>query len=94
MADLFKNYIAGEWVAGSGEIENTNPSDLDDLIGLYAQASSAQLDDALAQAAKAQSDMAAIPRICSAATAVVLRAFAFAESSAINWLARAIGLVR
>uniref|UniRef100_UPI0035624960 aldehyde dehydrogenase family protein n=1 Tax=Thalassovita aquimarina TaxID=2785917 RepID=UPI0035624960 len=53
------NYIAGEWVAGSSEIENRNPSDLSDLVGIYAQASSSQLDDALAAAARAQSEWAA-----------------------------------
>ena len=47
MATTQLNYIAGEWVAGSSEVENRNPSDISDLIGMYAQASSAQLDDAL-----------------------------------------------
>ncbi len=54
MAPSFKNFIAGEWVAGSSEIENRNPSDLSDVIGLYAQASSDQLDTALAAATEAQ----------------------------------------
>ena len=54
MAPTFKNFIAGEWVAGSSEIENRNPSDLSDVIGLYAQASSDQLDKALAAATEAQ----------------------------------------
>ena len=48
------NYIGGEWVAGQSEIENRNPSDVSDLIGTYAQASAAQLDDALDAARKAQ----------------------------------------
>ena len=48
------NFIAGEWVAGQSEAENRNPSDLSDLIGNYAQASSSQLDDALGAARKAQ----------------------------------------
>ncbi|MDW4549880.1 aldehyde dehydrogenase family protein [Defluviimonas sp. D31] len=47
-------YIAGRWQAGESEIENRNPSDVSDLIGLYAQASAAQLDEALAAARKAQ----------------------------------------
>jgi len=54
LATSFKNFIAGEWVAGSSEIENRNPSDLSDVIGLYAQASSDQLDTALAAATEAQ----------------------------------------
>ncbi|PHP28246.1 aldehyde dehydrogenase family protein [Limimaricola cinnabarinus] len=54
MTDLNRNYIAGAWVAGAGEIENRNPSDLSELVGRYAQASAAQLDDALAAAKRAQ----------------------------------------
>ncbi len=53
------NYIAGEWAAGVDAIENRNPSDLSDLIGLYAQASSDQLDDALDAARTAQKEWAA-----------------------------------
>jgi aldehyde dehydrogenase (NAD+) len=54
LANSFKNYIAGEWVAGSTEVENINPSDLSDVIGRYAQASSDQLDTALQAATDAQ----------------------------------------
>jgi aldehyde dehydrogenase (NAD+) len=53
------NYIAGEWVAGSSEIENRNPSDLSDLIGTFAQASPDQLDATLDQARRAQAEWAA-----------------------------------
>jgi len=59
MADTHPNYIAGAWVAGPSEIENRNPSDLSDLVGVYAQASAAQLDDALASARVAQTEWAA-----------------------------------
>lgn len=59
MTDLQKNYIAGEWVSGSGEIENRNPSDLSDLVGTYAQASADQLDRALEAAKAAQAEWAA-----------------------------------
>ena len=48
------NYIAGEWLAGASEIENRNPSDLSDLVGLYAQADAAQLNQALTAAKEAQ----------------------------------------
>ena len=48
------NYIAGDWVAGEAEVENRNPSDLSDLIGTYAQASSVQLETALDAARTAQ----------------------------------------
>ena len=53
------NYIAGEWVAGVSEIENRNPSDLSDLIGMFAQASTDQLDATLTQARIAQAEWAA-----------------------------------
>ena len=58
MADQYKNYIAGRWVAGGSEIENRNPSDLSDVIGTYAQASGDQLNEALDAAAQAQAEWA------------------------------------
>ena len=56
MTQKTQNYIAGEWMTGASEIENRNPSDLSDVIGMYAQADRAQLDMALdaAHAAKAK----------------------------------------
>ena len=54
-----QNYIAGDWVSGSSEIENINPSDLSDVVGMFAQASSSQLDDALDAARRAQREWAA-----------------------------------
>ncbi len=54
-----KNYIAGQWQAGEGEVENRNPSDLSDLVGVYAQASSDQLQQTLEQARVAQREWAA-----------------------------------
>jgi len=48
------NYIAGQWLAGESEVENRNPSDLTDLIGLYAQAGDDQVETALDAARKAQ----------------------------------------
>jgi len=59
MTQSYKNYIAGEWVAGGSEIENRNPSDLSDVVGLYAQATSDQLEQALDQARVAQAEWAA-----------------------------------
>ena len=59
MTTVHKNYIGGEWVAGPSEIENRNPSDLSDLIGMYAQASGDQLEQALDQAKVAQAEWAA-----------------------------------
>lgn len=53
------NFIAGEWVAGGSEIENRNPSDLSDLIGMFAQATPDQLEQTLDQAQQAQAEWAA-----------------------------------
>ena len=49
-----RNYIAGEWLDGESTVANINPSDLSDVIGHFAQASAAQLNDALAAARQAQ----------------------------------------
>src|SRR3990167_6164790 len=49
-----RNYIAGRWQDGAYTEENRNPSDLHDVIGHYAQASTAQLDEAIAAARMAQ----------------------------------------
>lgn len=54
MSALGRNYIAGAWIEGEKTIENRNPSDVSELIGHYAQASAAQLDDALEAARLAQ----------------------------------------
>ena len=58
MSSIQKNLIAGSWQAGGGEIENRNPSDLSDLVGVYAQASSDHLQATLAQAKVAQKEWA------------------------------------
>ena len=54
MVASYKNYIAGNWATGESEIENRNPSDLTDLIGLFAQADADQLEATLDQARVAQ----------------------------------------
>ena len=56
--DLGHNFIAGEWVEGVSTVENRNPSDLSDLVGLFAQASSEQLDATLDEAQRAQREWA------------------------------------
>ena len=48
------NLIAGEWRPGDAVIENRNPSDLEDLVGIFAQASTEQLTTTLEQAKRAQ----------------------------------------
>ncbi len=58
--DVFCNYAAGEWQAGGGgAMENRNPSRPAEVIGLYAQADSAQLQNALAAAREGQKQWAA-----------------------------------
>lgn len=59
MTQSHQNYIAGEWVSGTSEIENINPSDLSEIVGVFAQAGSDQLDDALDAAGRAQAEWAA-----------------------------------
>lgn len=59
MTETKLNLIAGEWHAGEGEIENRNPSDLSDVVGVFAQASADQLSETLERAKSAQSEWAA-----------------------------------
>ena len=58
MAAPNHNFIAGKWLAGVTEIANINPSDLSDTIGMYAQADTAQLNQALEAAKVAQAEWA------------------------------------
>jgi alpha-ketoglutaric semialdehyde dehydrogenase len=50
MAELHRNYVAGDWVAGGDVTKNINPSDLSDVIGDYARADRAQAEAAIAAA--------------------------------------------
>ena len=59
MTETKNNFIAGEWLAGDSNVENRNPSDLSDVIGHFAQASSSQLTKALDAARSAQKIWAA-----------------------------------
>lgn len=58
MSETKLNLIAGEWLAGESIVENRNPSDLSDLVGVFAQASADQLDTTLEQAKSAQVEWA------------------------------------
>ncbi len=49
----YHNLIDGEWIASAATVENINPSNTKDIIGLYAQADTAQLDAAIAAASQA-----------------------------------------
>ncbi len=53
MANLFRNYIGGQWVEGASTTLNRNPSDVDDIVGEYAQADAAQARTAIAAAKQA-----------------------------------------
>ena len=59
MTETKNNFIAGEWLAGDTNVENRNPSDLSDVIGHFAQASSSQLTKAVDAARSAQKIWAA-----------------------------------
>ncbi|MCV9999227.1 aldehyde dehydrogenase family protein [Pararhizobium sp. YC-54] len=48
MARTYGNLIGGAWRQGGTPVENRNPSDLTDLIGLYAQAVAGDVDEAVA----------------------------------------------
>ena len=50
MTAHFKNFVAGEWVGGNAVSRNINPSNLDDVVGEYAQADVAQTHQAIAAA--------------------------------------------
>ncbi|MGB3833099.1 MAG: aldehyde dehydrogenase family protein [Mesorhizobium sp.] len=49
MAELHRNLIAGEWVAGEA-VANINPSDTNDVVGEYARATAGDALDAIAAA--------------------------------------------
>ena len=49
-----ENYINGQWVAGDDKVSNINPSDTRENIGDFAQASTAQVEEAIAAAGSAQ----------------------------------------
>lgn len=53
---VFRNYIAGEWVEGTGTVANISPADTSDVIGHYAQADKAQTEAAIAAAIQGQEE--------------------------------------
>ena len=50
---VHRNFIAGSWRESVEARPNINPSDISDVVGSYAQASAADVEDAIAAAAKA-----------------------------------------
>ena len=57
----FDNWIAGEWVGSDTRLENINPSDTRDVIGLYAQANFDDLERSIMAATHAQKHWWATP---------------------------------
>jgi aldehyde dehydrogenase (NAD+) len=49
MTELHRNFIAGEWVGGEA-VPNINPSNTDDVVGEYARATAADVQNAIAAA--------------------------------------------
>jgi aldehyde dehydrogenase (NAD+) len=58
--ELFRNYINGEWVAGTS-FENRNPADTDELVGLFAQGTPRDIADAADAAQAAFPSWSALP---------------------------------
>ncbi len=48
--NLHQNFIAGEWTRGSDAIHNINPSDTNDVVGIYARATAGDTRTAIAAA--------------------------------------------
>ena len=47
MTELHKNLIDGEWV-GSDGVENINPSNINEVVGVYARANAEETRQAIA----------------------------------------------
>lgn len=58
MSHSYPLFIAGQWREGESAIANHSPSDTNDLIGHYAQASVAQVGEAIAAARQGQREWA------------------------------------
>src|SRR5436190_7530169 len=60
-AQIFKNYINGEWVGGEKMFENRNPANTDEVVGLFPKGTARDVADAAAAAAAAFPAWAAMP---------------------------------
>jgi aldehyde dehydrogenase (NAD+) len=62
-ATTYRNYVDGEWVASASgaTFENRNPANTDDLIGVFQQSSTADVDAAIAAAARAYDQWRLVP---------------------------------
>jgi aldehyde dehydrogenase (NAD+) len=63
MADLFKNYIDGQWVEAKSRktFENRNPANRHDLIGLFPASGPEDVDEAVRAAKKAFASWRLVP---------------------------------
>src|SRR5438132_2332293 len=57
----FKSYINGEWVGSGKTLENRNPANTDEVVGLFAKGTAQDVADAAAAAAAAFPAWAAMP---------------------------------
>ncbi|RJG09003.1 aldehyde dehydrogenase family protein [Pseudomonas cavernicola] len=53
-SDIFRNYINGEWLTGSATVANVSPANIADVLGHFAQADAAQVEQAIEAASAAQ----------------------------------------
>src|SRR6478672_12451340 len=62
-ATVYRNFVDGEWVASSSgsTFENRNPADTGDLIGLFQHSTGADVNAAIAAAAKAYEEWRLVP---------------------------------
>ena len=62
-ATVYKNYVDGQWVpsASGHTFENRNPANTDDLIGVFQQSNTQDVDAAIAAAAKAYEQWRLVP---------------------------------
>jgi len=63
MPEVFRNYVAGQWVECKSQktFPNINPADTDEVVGLFQASGPADVQEACDVAAKAQPGWAALP---------------------------------
>jgi acyl-CoA reductase-like NAD-dependent aldehyde dehydrogenase len=63
MTDLFRNYIAGEWVDSKSKktFANINPANTDEIVGLFQDSDAEDMHAACEAAAQAEAAWAAVP---------------------------------
>lgn len=94
MDSIHRNLITGAWRGADDVPENRNPSDISDLIGLYARGSAADVSDAVDAAAAATPGWAAAtPQIRANLSERVAAAIGAKEAELAQMLAREEGKV-